>query len=181
MAAPVPEMAAARVWEALAEVRTLHPMVKWLPMNKLHLTLVFLGQTDPSRVPEVAAAIERIGSQHEPFDVMTGDAGGRLGDRRGGVAWLRLAEGGHRVAQLSLDLDNAVGSHVYDEKRAPRPHLTVARGVSDEALAHMHTVATQIAMGWTVDKLVLYRSHTNPSGSVYEELYTSPLGGAEGT
>ena len=88
VAAPVPEMAAARVWEALADVRTLHPAVKWLPMNKLHLTLLFLGQTDPARVPDLSEAVKRVALKHEPFDVATGDGGGRIHDRRGGVAWL---------------------------------------------------------------------------------------------
>ena len=168
-------MAAARVWETLAEVRTLHPSVKWLPINKLHLTLVFLGQTDPARVPELTAVVERVAEQHERFDVATGDAGGKLQDRRGGVAWLRLAEGGHRVAQLSLDLDNATGSHVFDATHAPRPHLTVARGVSGATLEDLRAATSQITMGWTVDRLVLFRSHTHPSGSVYEVLATANL------
>ena len=168
-------MAAARLFEALAEVRTRHPMVKWLPINKLHLTLVFLGQTDPARVPELTATLERIAAQHTPFNVATGDGGGKLDDRRGGVAWLRIAEGGHQIAQLSLDLDNGIGSHTFDEKHAPRPHLTVARRVSDAALADVRTVAAQMTLGWTVDQLVLFRSHTNPSGSVYESLTNANL------
>ncbi len=163
-------MAAARVFEALAEVRTRHPMVKWLPINKLHLTLVFLGQTDPVQVPELTAVIERIAQQHPQFDVATGDGGGKLHDRRGGVAWLRLASGGHPLAQLSLDLDNAIGSHTFDDKHAPRPHLTVARRVSEAALDDVRSVAAQITIGWTVDRLVLFRSQTDPAGSIYEVL-----------
>ena len=175
MAAPVPEMAAARVFEALAEARTRHPMVKWLPINKLHLTLVFLGQTDPARIDELSAAVSRIAAQHQPFDVVTGDGGGKLHDRRGGVAWLRLNEGGHRMAQLSIDLDNAIGSHTFDDKHAPRPHLTVARGVSEAALTDIQTVAAQVTIGWTVDQLVLMRSHTDPKGSIYEPLFRTEL------
>lgn len=178
MAAPVPEMAAARVFEVLAEVRTRHPMVKWLPINKLHLTLVFLGQTDPARIPELTAVMERIAEQHAPFDVATGDGGGKLHDRRGGVAWLRLTTGGHQLAKLSLDLDNAIGSHTFDDKHAPRPHLTVARKVSEAALNDVRTVASQVTLGWTVDRLVLFRSHTDPAGSIYEPLADATL--AEG-
>ena len=150
-------------------------MVKWLPINKLHLTLVFLGQTDASRLSELAAAMEGVASQHEPFDVATGDGGGKLHDRRGGVAWLRLAQGGHQVAQLSLDLDNAIGSNAFGENRAPRPHLTVARGVSEAALEDIRSVAAQVTLGWTVDSLVLFRSHTKPSGSEYEALASADL------
>jgi 2'-5' RNA ligase len=169
-------MAAARVWEALAEVRTVHPQVRWLPMNKLHLTLVFIGQTESSRVSSLTQAMDAVATRHEPFDVATGDAGGRIGGRHGGVAWLRLAHGGHQVAQLSLDLDDALDSRTYNETAAPRPHLTVARHVSESALADLRTVAETITMGWTVDQIVLFRSHTNPKGSIYEVLTSIALG-----
>ena len=170
VAAPVPELAAARVFEVLADVRARHPMVKWLPINKIHLTLVFLGQTDPARVPEIAGVVARVAEQHQPFDVATGDGGGKLDDRRGGVAWLRLAEGGHQIAQLSIALDNAIDSHTFDERHAPRPHLTVARRVSEAALNDLRTVASQISLGWTVNRLVLLRSRTDPAGSIYQPL-----------
>jgi 2'-5' RNA ligase len=168
-------MAAARVWEALAQVRTVHPLVRWLPINKLHLTLVFLGQTDASRVPLLAESVASVAARHECFDVATGDAGGRIGGRRGGVAWLRLAHGGHEVAQLSLDLDDALGSATYNDTVAPRPHLTVARHVTEACLADLRTVAAQVTLGWTVNQIVLFRSHTNPKGSIYEQLTSEPL------
>jgi RNA 2',3'-cyclic 3'-phosphodiesterase len=175
VAAPVPELAAARVFEVLADVRARHPMVKWVPINKLHLTLVFLGQTDPARVSEIAGVVARVAAQHAPFDVATGDAGGKLDDRRGGVAWLRLADGGHQIAQLSIALDNAIGSHTFDDLHAPRPHLTVARRVSEAALKDLQSVASQVTFGWTVNRVVLLRSHTDPTGSIYEPLASVDL------
>ena len=107
---------------------------------------------------------------HEPFDVVTGDAGGKLGGKRGGVVWLRLAKGGHEVAQLSLDLDHAIGSGTYTATSGPRPHLTVARNVTAAALEDLRVVASQVILGWTVDRIVLFRSHTDPAGSRYEDL-----------
>ena len=171
----MPEVAAARAWEALAEVRTLHPQVRWLPQNKLHLTLVFLGPTDPGRVESISAAVARVARSHQSFDVATGDAGGRLGGRGGGVAWLRLADGGRDVGQLSLELDDAIGAHRYDANNAPRPHLTVARGASEDALVDLRHAADTLRITWSVDRAVLFRSHTDPRGSRYEELTSASL------
>ncbi len=169
-------MAAARVWEALAEVRTLHPMVRWLPINKLHLTLVFLGPTEPVRVESISNAVRRVAQSHKSFEVVTGAAGGRVGGRRGGVAWLRLVDGGHEVARLSLDIDDAITSHTFDANRPPHPHLTVARGVGETALRDLQSVAASLRLTWTVDRIVLFRSHTDPGGSRYEELASATLG-----
>ena len=79
-------MAAARAFEALAGVRELHPQAKWLPLNKLHLTLVFLGQMDSSRVDALSEAVAEVAARTSQFDVVTGEAGGKLGGDRGGVA-----------------------------------------------------------------------------------------------
>jgi 2'-5' RNA ligase len=77
---------------------------------------------------------------------------------------------------LSLAVDDAIGSGIYDERNAPRPHLTVGRGVSDEALAHLRTLAAGLDIGWTVDRIVLFRSHTEAGGSRYEALAGAALG-----
>jgi 2'-5' RNA ligase len=176
VAAPLPDLAAARVWEALADVRTLHPQVRWLPPNKLHLTLVFLGATAPDRVDAICAALSAVAARHTRFDVATGEAGGRVGGRRGGVAWLRLARGGHDVAQLALALDDAIGSYTYNERNAPRPHLTVARGATARSLDDLRVAAASVGLTWPVDRIVLFRSYSERPGSRYEEVAGAVLG-----
>jgi 2'-5' RNA ligase len=149
--------------------------VRWLPPNKLHLTLVFLGPTESNRVESVAAVVAAVAERHASFQVATADAGGRTGGRRGGVAWLRLADGAHEVAQLALDLDEGIGSGTYDAGNSPRPHLTIARGVNEAALADLRAAAPDFKLGWTVDRVALFRSHTDPGGSRYVELASAVL------
>ena len=121
-------------------------------------------------------AVNDVAAHHPAFNVGTGDAGGRVHAQRGGVAWLRIADGGHRVADLALDLDDAIGSNTYDADNAPRPHLTVARGVTEDALAALRSQAAAMQpIRWSVDRIALVRSHTDPSGSRYEELTAVPL------
>ena len=161
---------------SLAPLRAAFPRARWVEPSKLHLTLVFLGPTDPVRVTHVATAMEGVGRAHERFSVATGDGGGRASQRRGGVAWLRLAAGASEVARLALELDAAIGSAVYDECHMPRPHLTVARGISEEALGALRGWSAENApLRWMVDRLALLRSHTGPPGSRYDELATADL------
>ena len=176
MAAPLPEEAAASAWSALGRARAGHPDVRWLPQEKLHLTLVFLGQTDAARVATLSEAVSAVAARHAPFAVRTGEAGGRVGGRRGGVAWLRLADGGHDVAQLSIDVDEAIGSNIYDARNAPRPHLTLARRATEASLQDLRRAAASLELSWLVDRIVLFRSHTGPGGSRYESLLSERLG-----
>ena len=175
MAAPLPDAAAEAAWQALAALRSRHPGARWLPPQKLHLTLVFLGQTDLCDVDRIATATAAVAARHQPFAVATGDGGGRVNTDRGGVCWLRLAHGGHETAQLALDLDAAIGSATYDATHAPHPHLTLARGVDQPALNDVRATADKLNIQWTADRLVLFRSFTDPRGSIYEELGAWPL------
>jgi 2'-5' RNA ligase len=171
----MPAAAAEGAAQAMAALRSRHPEARWLPPHKLHLTLVFLGQTDARRIKELAAMTAAVAARHHAYEVVTGAGGGRVHTERGGVCWLRLKEGGRETAQLALDLDEALGSGTYDASHAPHPHLTLARGVDPATLEDVRHTATNLTLRWTADRLVLFRSYTDPSGSVYEELHSSPL------
>lgn len=170
VAAPLPPKSATQAWHALAGLRERHPEARWLAPEKLHLTLVFLGQTDAREVGRIADAVKRVAARHFRYEVATGEGGGRTKEGRGGVAWLRLTEGGHETTDIALELDRALDSRTYDARRMPRPHLTLARSVDQAALDDLHAVARDISLRWTADRLVLLRSHTDPGGSRYEEL-----------
>ncbi len=160
---------------ALEPVRAAFPDTRWVSADKLHLTLVFLGQTDPERVPALSAAVDAVAWRRASFEISTGDGGGLPNGRRGGVAWLRLDQGGPQVARLALELDEGMGSGTYDERHRPRPHLTVARRVDGRFITALRDMASSIDVSWRADRLVLFRSQTGPGGSRYEELHSTLL------
>jgi RNA 2',3'-cyclic 3'-phosphodiesterase len=162
------------VWDALAPLRTQFPNARWSPPEKLHLTLVFLGATEPEGVDQVASAVDRASVGFAPFHVATGPGGGYAGGRRGGVAWLRLGAGAHDVTRLSRAIDEAIGSSVY-AVADPRPHLTVARRVDEATIDALREAAVGLELAWQVERVVLYRSFTDPHGSRYEELRSFAL------
>lgn len=176
----MPADAAERAWQMLAPLRGRHPEARWLPPDKLHLTLVFLGLSDAAAVTEVTAAIERVAATHECYEAATGDGGGRVHDHRDGVCWLRLVDGGRETSQLALDLDEGLGTATYDADHPPHPHLTLARGVDKATLEDVRLTSRGLDLRWTADRIVLFRSHTDPRGSRYEELASFPLRGSGG-
>jgi 2'-5' RNA ligase len=176
MAAPLPAPAAEALYGGLAALRARHPQARWARLEQLHITLVFLGQTLPSEVGRLQDAMTLTAALYEPFEVSTAAAGGHVDDRRGGVAWLRLAGPPRRVANLSRELDWRIGSNVYAAGR-PRPHVTVARRIDDALLADLQAAAPALRTSWLIERVVLYRSHAEAGGSRYEELASRPLTG----
>lgn len=170
VAAIVPADAAAQIWQALDGARRRHPDVRWISPAQMHLTLLFLGQTDPSRVPEVGHVLGRLAAANGAADVETSGLGGRAGGRRGGVAWLRLAGPGvDLLSRLSVELDEALPG--ARSGRINRPHFTIARRVSEAVLADLSPPAVR----FTVDRVALFRSHTGRHEAHYEALATSAL------
>jgi 2'-5' RNA ligase len=143
--------------------------VRWAKRDQLHVTLLFLGQTDPAEVGRLEEAMVLTAAQHGPFEATTSDAGGRIDDRRGGVAWLRLADRSRTFRDLARELDWRLGTNVYATSR-PRPHVTVARRMDQTLLEDLRAVAAGLKVTFTIDRIGLYRSHAEPGGSRYEAL-----------
>ena len=173
----MPAADAEKASAAMAALRARHPGARWLPPHKLHLTLVFLGQTGSSDVQRIAAVTAAVAERHRAYNVVTGNGGGRVHTERGGVCWLRLADGGRETSQLALDLDEAIGSATYDATHPPHPHLTLARGIDRATLDDVRSTARGLKLQWVADRIVLFRSYTDPTGSIYEELAAFDLAG----
>lgn len=160
--------------EAVAPLRARHSAARWTRPDQLHLTMAFLGAMAPDEVPRLEQAIAGVTARWAPFAVTMGDGGGFTQREDGGVAWLTVGEGAERVAALSLELDEAMATRAF-ERRPPRPHLTLARKVTDDLLADVRDLAPHLDLGWQVDNVALFRSYTDRHGSRYEELARYPL------
>jgi 2'-5' RNA ligase len=174
VAAPLGEEPAAQLWRALSELRQRRNEARWLAPELYHATLVFLGSTPAETADALAGAMRDVASHWPPFSVTLHGSGGRAGGRRGGVAWLKVSEGGAQLVELSLAIDRALASDVYLAS-APRPHVTVARRADEPLLHDLARTAAELRLRWPVDRVVLYRSHSGPQGSRYEELATARL------
>ena len=133
-----------------------------------HLTLQFLG----NRVELDPVADALAGLAVRPGAVQLGDFGGFPRERRARVLWLGVVEGGPFLAQLVAAVGALLGPLGYPpEEREYHPHLTLARWKSPADLRE--TVASLEAgprgPAWTVEEVVLFESHTRPSGAEHVE------------
>lgn len=167
------------MWEGLAPLRADFPTTRWMRPDVLHLTLVFMGEVDAARVPDLAKDLDKVASRHVAYETRVDGAGGHIDDgpgrRPGGVAWLTLAAGFKATADLADDVDVATGARMYNDRQRPGPHLTVARAVDAAVLAALRDLAPTLRLEWPTSSIVLFRSHLGPGGSRYEPLSTHEL------
>jgi 2'-5' RNA ligase len=156
--------------------------VRWVRTENLHLTLRFLGATDPEALPRLEVAIGRAASATASFAVRLAGAGAFPADRRPRTLWLGIDRGTDGLTALAGAVDRALDEvGIPPETRPFRGHLTVARTDASSqtdallAVAGLREAAANWSSTFSVDRLVLFRSHLTAGPPRYEELASFAL------
>lgn len=172
LALPAPVRASLAAWAAQAAPQAM----RRLPQDDLHLTLAFLG----ARAPADAGVVgDLLGELARPVGELAVEGAIWLAPRGPRVLAVALRAQpalGELHAELVAALAGAIG--FAPERRALRPHVTVARARRAAPLRAQPLVPAPPALVFAPAALVLYRSHTGPGGSRYEALARSPVGAA---
>jgi 2'-5' RNA ligase len=149
--------------------RVLPDGLKLTPIERWHVTLVFLGEVAAGRVGEVERALDGVaGSAREPRRIAVRLAGaGRFGSGPSGALWVGLAGDLGGLHALQEDVRGALaGAGIRGDERPFRPHLTVsyARGgaVPEE-------LASYSGPDWIMGEFALVRSRHDEGGG-YDSL-----------
>lgn len=171
---PLPEawqQGLGRVTRALSG--RLASRVSWTRPGNWHLTLKFLGDVAPARVPDIADALARV--PFSALDVRLGAAGFFPARGTPRVVWAGLASGAEEAARLASGVEEALAPLGFaPEERAFAAHLTLGRVKAPAAGDDWGSVARELAgEKWPVarvERLVLWRSVLGPGGPRYAAL-----------
>lgn len=173
---PEPLAAALRTYSlALAQQVPPH-VVKWVDADKMHLTLVFLGETHPDKVRLVQAVMNVAAAAHPSFTLQPTVLGCFPGSLRPRTIWAGLA-GEVKVAQsLKKTLDAGLEPLGWEpEKRPFAPHLTLGRVKDERGHMPLNWGETIKAEPFPVNAIHLIESQLQPGGPIYTVRHTSYL------
>jgi 2'-5' RNA ligase len=151
-------------WAAVAAPAAM----RRVPADNLHVTLAFLGAR---AAPDAEAVRGLLGGLVRPLGALAVGGALWLPPRRPGVLAVAL-QAGPALAQLHADLVAALAEAIgfEPERRALRPHVTVARARREGRPRAAALDPPPPALTFEPEALVLYRSHTGPGGARYEPL-----------
>ena len=156
--------------------------VRWVQVDKLHVTLAFFGEVNEKRLNDILEAGRRVVSRHVPFSASISGSGVFPNWRRPRVVWLGLHDTGH-LMELGNDVGSMSASLGFPPDHAFRAHLTIGR--IPHPLSAGQREALQSALAglsevhpFDVTRVVLMQSALSPKGSTYSEVASFPLGGA---
>jgi 2'-5' RNA ligase len=175
-AVPLPIEIRERAVEHIAQLRQAAPNVRagWERVEKMHITLKFLGEIEASGVASLSESTERAASAWRPFKLSITGAGAFPTPRNPRVLWLGIADQSSELARLQKYLeDECAAADFKRDTRAFHPHLTIARLRTPQGahrLAKLHQELGFAQMEFTVNEIVVVRSELAPGGSRYTDV-----------
>jgi RNA 2',3'-cyclic 3'-phosphodiesterase len=173
IAIEIPEDIRARYSAFLKEMRLIAPKVKWVRAENLHVTLKFLGQTDPAKLAAIQDALATVHCA-EPATLEFRGLGFFPNEKRPRVFWAGMTASPN-LKPLAAEIDRAVHSCGFAlEERDFTPHLTLARfdppGLPGKLGAAAEENANPSFGAFTAREFHLIESKLKPTGAEYTTL-----------
>jgi 2'-5' RNA ligase len=167
------------------EIRQLTLNVRWVDVENIHLTIVFMGNINEQEIPHMSQAIEKVCLRYPPFHVSLKSLGAFPNTRRPRVIWLGLQGDTEKMSFFKKALQKHLKPFgIKEEKRSFKPHLTLGRfknpGPVDSLLDNfIGTYKDLSGPECPLNELILFKSDLKPGGAEYTKLKTWSLSGRE--
>lgn len=150
--------------------------LRWTDPAAWHVTLHFLGATEPRAVPGILRALEDVAATHASMRLATGALGGFPSAGRARVAWYGVADPAGLLRRLADDVRSALAP---DAANRFRPHLTLGRARGEPIDLRDWIADTDVPSGaLAVDGIRLMRSHLGGGPARYETIAALRIGAA---
>ena len=165
----------------------LERAVRWTPLNNLHITLRFLGNTDDIQQHAINTALQHTVSGHQPFHLTVSELDCFPNRRSPRVFWLSIQGALDRLTALQAETERVAVQAAFEaERRAFSPHLTIGRTKRGFSKLEQHRLGAAVqelnslsmegsdvqqeALRFEVRELVLMQSMLEPGGARYSVL-----------
>ena len=169
-AIPMPDALQEQIIFDTAPLRGRYPRLKWVSQQALHITLNFLGEIEANKVPDVLQTMQMIRPVFKEFRLEFCGLGvfPRRGPAR--VVFLNPQSGIEPCRELQRALSEHLSVFATPDRKKFKPHLTLARVKPQSDWPNPETEGLDIQAGFTVERIVLYKSTLRPEGAYYEEV-----------
>ncbi len=160
--------------EAIVQLRRALPEIRWVEPDKIHLTVKFLGDIEPSQIGPIANALEQVLKLFPRFTISAKGLGVFPGLRRPRVLWVGLE--GSQLVKLAAKVEAALEPLGFArEERAFQPHLTIGRwrqfDRATKKLAEELERWKRLEFGVSqVEAVTLFQSVLKPDGALHQPL-----------
>ena len=157
-------------------------LVRWIPIENMHLTLKFLGDVSPSNMELLSQMLRAEMDLFNCFDLRLNGLGSFPNLKRPRVLYIGI-QAPAALEALKRGIESASSRLGYgSEERGFSPHLTIGRvkqnvvATEQQAIRHALENTKIDSLGTArVNSVELFKSDLKPTGSVYTRLYSASL------
>ena len=146
--------------------------ITWIPAERLHLTVRFIGEVDEARAAAIATTLSSLDAPAFAIEFIGAGAFPARGAPR--VLWAGVGAGLDALNALEVDVSRRLAScDVPREDQPYRPHLTLARireGVRIRIAPLLEGIAGTRFGAMPVDAITLFHSKLSSKGPQYTRL-----------
>ncbi|MBN1499284.1 MAG: RNA 2',3'-cyclic phosphodiesterase [Spirochaetes bacterium] len=153
-------------------------LIRQINLKNLHLTVQFIGDTEPDKIPEIIRIIRDLKIE-EPVNLQVTSPGFFLKRNQPAVLWFGISDtssGLHGIhSRLNEELKKS-GLNIYSKNF--KPHLTVAYikpGVNPDLLRRQLDSFKLDYMAFFIREIALFSSILLPAGARHEVLYSRKI------
>jgi 2'-5' RNA ligase len=148
-------------------------LIKWSPLDNLHVTTKFIGEWPEPRLDELHAALAGL-TPRESFEVEIRDLGWFPNDRSPRVLWAGVHASPALKQLIAETEERLLALGVSKEEKPNNPHLTLARIKNPVPLRNLRKKVDEMqpaALGtFFVRHFCLFRSDPGSNASIYRRL-----------
>ena len=165
------------------ELRQSTLKARWVKVDNIHLTVVFMGNIETGDIPAIARGVQGVCQTFGPFDLSLKGIDCFPNRRNPRVLWLGLDGDLEPMSDFRDALqEHLTGFGIKEEKRKFKPHLTLARfrkpkkmdSEEDQLLSKYEDLSSSVC---SLKELILFKSDLKPTGAVYTKVEAWPLTG----
>lgn len=177
IAIDVPSVVLDTVIRIQSRFKSLGLQASWVKPGNIHLTLKFLGETDPDQIPSIQNKLTETLASFVPFQLSLSLTGVFPDTKRPRVLWVGLKDKEGKLETLQADIEKILQSVGFPMEQRPfSPHLTLARIKSPKGKKALQDELDAVNQEdidphpFDVGRIRLYEGQLTPKGSIYTVL-----------
>jgi RNA 2',3'-cyclic 3'-phosphodiesterase len=174
-AVPLPGSIRHQLSEWTSANKKHYPFQKWAHPDDVHITLVFMGDTEENKIPAIKDDLQASVTTLSPFTLSLTGIGTFGPPAAPSILWTGLEGQMERLTELQKAVQAAlVGLGFPKEDRPYRPHITLARRYNgstpwSQVRSKLSVPFPLSGTEWTCDRIILFLSHLGRS-PMYESI-----------
>lgn len=179
IAAPLAGTVEQKLDGIIEKLKTQGGKVKYVDPKNIHLTLKFLGNTNPEKVPALIEALNKIAINYQPINTTLDQLGGFPNLRKPKVIWVGFKQNIEQLFKLITEIEDSMNQLGWEkEERQFKAHLTLGRVKDEDNLAGLPQYLMDYEIDpipLTFDRIILFQSSLTQKGPIYKILHEVEL------